>query len=155
MSKALKAAIFGLFIALIGLCCFGGYRLYQRHYLSSDMKRTLTAAMDQTASENDIEAYIREARLQVHTGRDTAILEKFETCVQLGKDASEIERRLWKDILDFSPGHPRSELHKQIYDAESKRAKDETHTAQNLYKEVRAELGLPPLADAATKSKSK
>jgi hypothetical protein len=160
MSKTLKAVTFALFIALIGLGCFGGYRLYQRRYLSSDMKRTLTAAMDPAASENDVVTYIRDARLQVHTERDIAILEKFETCMQLAKDASEIEQRLWKETLDsLSALGSRSEYRwpeKQAYDLKlEKLAKDEAGTAQKLYKEVRAELGLPPLPSVEARPKGK
>jgi hypothetical protein len=142
MSTTLKALIFGVSIGIIGLGCFGGYVLYQRHYLSSDIRRSLTAAMDPTATESDVLTYIRDARLQVRTERDRETLEKFETCVQLAKDASEIDQRLWKQILDFSPGHPRSQQEERMYDAEERRAKDEPDTAQKLYKEVRAALGL-------------
>jgi len=111
--------------------------------------------MDPAATEGDVLTYIRDARLQLHTERDAEILEKSETCLQLARDASEIDQRLWKQILSFSPGHPRSEQEKQMYDADEKRAKDESAIAQKLYKEVRDALGLRPLPKVEGKSKSK
>jgi len=185
MSRTSKAAIFGLLIAIIGFGCFGGYQLYQRRYISSDLKRTLLAAMDPTTSESDILVYIRDARLQVRTRKDAEILQKFQTCVQLGRDSSEINSRLMKEYFEdlgsmvsqnssfnklvalrseywaahlpvpkdlltrmdqaIADEKARQKRQKETWEAEEKRAKEEQATAQKLYKEVRAELGLPPL----------
>jgi hypothetical protein len=87
MGRTSKATGFGLLLVIIGLACFGSYRLYQRRYLSSDIKRTLKAAVDPAATEADVMAYIRDARLQVHTEKDAEVLQNFETCVQLKMQA--------------------------------------------------------------------
>jgi hypothetical protein len=99
MNRILKAAIYGFLIALAVCGSFGGYELYQRHHLSSDIKRTLTAAMDPSASEADVLTYIRDARLQVHTKKDADLSQKFQTCVQLAKDSSEINSRLFRETM--------------------------------------------------------
>jgi capsule polysaccharide export protein KpsE/RkpR len=148
MSKSLKSATLGLFVAVIGFGCFGGYQLYQWRYLSSDIKRTLTAAMDPLASENDVMAYVRDARLQVHTQKDAEILEKVETCTFSAKDASEIEARLLKQLTNQLWASKGRQQEKQLYNVAEKRAKDEERTAQGLSRELRAELGLPPLPNA-------
>lgn len=44
VDKTLKASIAGIVIVVTAVGGFGGYRLYQRHYLSSEIRRTLTAA---------------------------------------------------------------------------------------------------------------
>jgi hypothetical protein len=75
-------------LVIIGLACVGSCRLYQRRYLSSDIKPTLKAAMDPAATEADVMAYIRDARLQVRTEKDAEVLQNFQTCVQLAEDAS-------------------------------------------------------------------
>lgn len=103
------------------------------------------------ATEGDVLTYTRDARLQLHTERDAEILEKFETCVQLAKDASEIDQRLWKQILDFLPGHPRSEQEKQIYDADEKRAKDESGTAQKLLQGSACGVGVAAITERRRK----
>jgi hypothetical protein len=99
MTTAMKAAILGPLTAVMILSCFGGYQLYQRRYLSSDLKRTLIAAMDPAVTENDIVAYLHDARLQVRTRKDAEILQKFETTIQFAKDASEINNRLFNERM--------------------------------------------------------
>jgi hypothetical protein len=69
------------------------------HYLSSDLKRTLTAAMDDTSTQSDLAEYIRIARLQVRTGRDAGVLKKFQQSFQLAKDSSEIQSRHFSEAL--------------------------------------------------------
>lgn len=44
--------------------------------------------MDPAATEADVMAYIRDARLQVRTEKDAEVLQNFQTCVQLAEDAS-------------------------------------------------------------------
>lgn len=159
--------------------------MYQRCYLSSDLKRTLIAAMDPAVTENDIMAYIHEARLQVRTRKDAEVLQKFQTAIQLAKDASEIDSRLFKERMQsidsiLSRNTPFDKLvnvakqyqdsgipipkdllakidqasidaktdrnqQRGVWDAEEQREKEETTTAKALYKEVRSDLGLPPL----------
>lgn len=155
------------------------------------MKRTLTAAMDPAASEGDILAYIRDARLQIETKKDAEVLQKFQMVVQLTKDSSEINSRLFSEamrslesmasgdeystfdrLVNLRSQHKpvpkdleaqmdqaladveaRHKHEKEINDGEEKRAKDEANTAKDLYKEVRLELGLPPLPDSDRTSK--
>lgn len=68
-------------LVLFGLT-YGGWRLYQNH-LSTDLRSTLIAATDPTASDADIHAYLRRARLQIRTERDVEIFGKITTAVQL------------------------------------------------------------------------
>jgi len=99
MSRARKGAIPGIAIVVIGFGCFGGYELYEKRYLSSDLRRTLTAAMDPAATNGDIMAYVRDARLQIRTMKDAAVFQKFEECVQLSEDSNEINSRLFNDSM--------------------------------------------------------
>jgi hypothetical protein len=69
-------------VLLLSGVSYGGWRLYQRH-LSSDLRRTLIAAADPTASDADLQAYLHRARLQVRTERDAEIFGKIATAVQL------------------------------------------------------------------------
>ena len=180
-----------LVVAIAGI--FGGYVLYERHYLSSGLKRTLTAAMDASALENDVMTYLRDARLQVNTTRDAEVLEQLETCIQLAKDSREIsdrhlnramqslsnttdELRTFNSLVDLRSKYwgahmpvpknlqalideeaqnikTRRKQDEELYAIEEKRASDESNTANRLYKEVRAELGLTPLPATAPKAK--
>lgn len=67
-------------VAVASVAAYGIHR-FRDHYLSPELKRTLTAAMDTSATENDISAYLRDARLQVRTRKDAEILQEFETAV--------------------------------------------------------------------------
>jgi hypothetical protein len=99
MSRNLRTAVVGVLAIVLAGGCFGGYQLYQRRYLSSNMKRTLTAAMDPSATESDIRTYIRDARLQIHTRKDAEILQKFQTVVQLAKNSTETNTRLFNEAM--------------------------------------------------------
>jgi hypothetical protein len=73
-----------LLLSILLVCglIYGGCRLYQTH-LSSDLRGTLIAAADPTASDAELHAYLRRARFQVRTERDAEIFEKIATAVQL------------------------------------------------------------------------
>jgi hypothetical protein len=94
-----KPTLYGSAIAVIVCGSFGGYQLYQRHHLSSDLKRTLTAAMDSSATEEDVSTYLRDARLQVRTRKDAEILQKFQKAVHLAEDSSQITARLFNETF--------------------------------------------------------
>jgi len=100
MKRSVKVTILSVFIVFLVAGCIGGYRMYQRYYLSSDLRRTLTAAMDESATEADIQSYLRTARLQIRTKKDTNTVRDFEECLALAKDAAEISRRHWKESLE-------------------------------------------------------
>jgi len=178
MNKSLKVAIFAILIAVVGLSCIGGYQLYQRRYLSPDLKRTLTAALDPSATEGDILVYIRDARLQVRTNKDAEVLQKFQTCIRLAKDASELNNQVFQETLSSIGdglkciGLPHStqreiddilrcdkeqlaetKRKQELHSAMDARAKSEGSAAKTLYGEVRMELGLRPLP--ATEQTSK
>jgi len=99
VNRIKKIMLGGLFFGSTALLCFGGYRVYDRHYLSSDLKRTLVAAVDPSASENDLVAYIRDARLQVRTTRDREVFTSFQDSYRLLKDVSEMRSRRLSDAM--------------------------------------------------------
>ena len=90
MSRTATTLFVGVLAVILVGGCFGGYQLYQRHYLSSGMKRTLTAAMDPSATESDIRTYIRDARLQVHTSRDAKTADSDDVDQSFRFDADQI-----------------------------------------------------------------
>lgn len=94
-----KLTIFGVLIVAIIAGGFYAYQFYQGHHLSSDLRRTLTAGMDPSATEADEHVYIRDARLQIRTRKDAMVLNQFETCFRLFKDAEETNSRLLNDSL--------------------------------------------------------
>jgi hypothetical protein len=55
--------------------------------------------MDPSATEADIQAYIRDARLQVQMKKDAEVLNDFETCIQLANDSKEIEERIYRATM--------------------------------------------------------
>ncbi len=79
-----------LALTLSGIA-YGAFRLYERH-LSNGLRRTLLAAADATASNADIHAYLRRARLQIRTERDAEVFGKLATAVQLSDSARQHER---------------------------------------------------------------
>jgi hypothetical protein len=92
-----KARVLFVLVILLVAASYGGFQLYERH-LSSNLKRTLVAALDQSATDADILVYVREARLQVRTEKDKATLSKLEKMLQLAQDAQEIEQRHWQKL---------------------------------------------------------
>ncbi len=107
MTKKLIAGV--IFLALAGAAAFG-YEYYQWHHLSAELKRSLTAALDQSASRDDVRVYNRDARLQVRTQRDATVLAHFERLVSLSDALQEghvRKDREWRDSLSSmaSGGH--------------------------------------------------
>jgi hypothetical protein len=95
-----KIMVVAVMLILVGGAGAGGYYFYNTRCLSSDLRRTLTAAMDPSASENDILAYLRDARLQVRTKKDTEVLKKFQGAIDNAQSAQEIRNRQWQKTLD-------------------------------------------------------
>jgi len=71
-----------LCIAGIAAVSVVGYRAYQSH-LSSDLRRTLAAALSPGASIADVRTYQSDARRAVHTRKDREVDAKFERLAAL------------------------------------------------------------------------
>lgn len=106
MRKRLFVAL-GILVLLLAGAVYGSWSIYQ-HHLSADLRRTLTAAVDPTASDADVHAYLRDARLQVRTTRDKELLGKLTRIVQLSEDATEqgqlIDQSFHETLQSFSGG---------------------------------------------------
>ena len=61
MQRNMKLTIVVVSAAVLIAGCFGAYQLYQRTYLSSDLSRTLRAAMD-SRTEADVDFYLRRTK---------------------------------------------------------------------------------------------
>jgi len=81
--------IVSISLILLVAAGFGAYHLYDTRYLTPTLKRTLTAAMDSSASRFDILSYLRDARLQVRTKRDAEVLKMFQDAVDHVSSAHE------------------------------------------------------------------
>ena len=143
----MKSAILGYLsmMAIVGVLV--GYQEYDKRYISSDLRRTLTAAVDVTASQADIESYIRTARLQVRTKKDAALLGMYEQFMILSQIAAGRDARYrllqQRDSEDIRRGTPqewdeRGKQEKEAWDE----ARREEKEASELYKNVLKELGL-------------
>lgn len=150
-------------LPLVVAACYGGWRLYE-HHLSSDLRRTLVAAADPSASPADVQAYVRDARLQVRTERDNAELVKLVRLVQLQEDSEQLLASVKGDIaggpcpqlgqleqLDSSEvtssyGRSLAKQCKddmQLVEQEQKQVNNDTREFNRLFNELRADLGLP------------
>jgi hypothetical protein len=94
-----------------------GYRYYDQHCLSAEVKRTLKAVMDPAASKAEVLSYMRAVHLQVRTQKDVAVVSRLESAFQLARAA--------QGENDQDEG-------------------EKIETAIALSNEVRSELGLPP-----------
>lgn len=105
--KKVAGIFVGTLVVLSG--GFAGYQLYETRHLSSDLKRTLTAATDEHATEADLRSYFHDARLQVHTKKDEEVLQKFEKAAQLAANSTEISGQVFhaqlRSIGDLSSGY--------------------------------------------------
>jgi hypothetical protein len=79
-------------VAMTVGCGVASYHWYDKHHVSADLRRTITAALDASATDSDIRTYTRDARLQVHTTKDAALLSEFEQVVELGNRIDEMKR---------------------------------------------------------------
>jgi predicted Zn-dependent protease len=69
-------------LALIIGAGIGIYRHYQANHISSDLRRTLTAAVDPRCSMNDELTYLRDARAQVRSLRDAQLEDYLQSAVE-------------------------------------------------------------------------
>ena len=155
-------------LLLLVASSYGGRRLYE-HHLSSDLRQTLVAAADPSASLDDVQAYVRDGRLQVRTERDRAELAKLVKLVQLQEDSEQLFVNLKGDIA----GGPCPQLEQleqleqldssevtssygrnlateckdnmRLLEEEQKQVNNDTKEFNRLFGELRADLGLPPL----------
>lgn len=74
--KRIIATVFALLV--IGIV---GYELYDRYYMSRDLRRSLLAICDSHTTWADEQQYIREARLQVKTARDHEVFDSFQSAI--------------------------------------------------------------------------
>jgi len=119
MSKVSKALL--LLMAIL-ISALGAYA-YDRHHLSADLKQTLIEASYPSNTFDQIDTYLHEARLQVHTRKDQEVYGKFFQAV-----------RLAEGIHSSSPGSGSPEWREN--------AQENEQESKKLYTEVRADLGL-------------
>jgi len=81
-----------LFIAalVLGGSAYGGYDLYQ-HHISGSLRHILVAALDQHATDEEINRYIYAARLAVRTKRDAEVLADYEQAHMLFEQAIDLQ----------------------------------------------------------------
>lgn len=132
-------------LVVVGLGSFGGYWFYEQHHISSDLKRTILAALDSHSTENDFHVYMREARLQVRTRRDAIVLAKLENAAELANSSAEIWVRQYRESLD-SLRNPKTPSSRKLEDI--KRQYRQSHIAvpksiedhiQEAYRQEKAE----------------
>jgi hypothetical protein len=126
------------------LAGFLGYYLYQRH-LSSDLKRTLVAAMDPHCSVADVQQYLHAARPLVRTKRDAEVLAQMEHAFELDLDAQQTAQFLQQNPLPKLDQIWGAAHGKETWDMQNDSEHREQAEAGKLYNQVRAELGMPPL----------
>lgn len=72
-----------MILALLAVGGFFGYRWYDAHHISSDLRRILLAVMDSNATDADRAQYMREARLTIRTHKDEIVLGELEQAVHI------------------------------------------------------------------------
>jgi len=141
MSGILKRTMFGSAVVLAGVGCVGGHRQYQRH-ISAEVKRTLTAAMDTSATVAEDLEYINNARLQARTRKDSEVIQRFEKAVRYAQIADELMNQATVSLSATLQG--RVHLEQAVFDDDVERAKENGDTADRLFESIRPDLGLPP-----------
>jgi hypothetical protein len=71
-----SAVVLILLLLVFSASGYAAYNYYNNHHVSSDLKRTLTAAMDPANKDSDIESYMHDARVQVRTKKDSELIGK-------------------------------------------------------------------------------
>jgi hypothetical protein len=75
-------------LALLFSAAFAGVWYQER--VSGDFKRTIVALVDPSSTKEDVQAYLREARLRARTNKDRQLLEKAERAIYLDRDADRL-----------------------------------------------------------------
>lgn len=172
-----RGAMWGVTGAVLVAACLAGlagYHLYQRH-LSSNLKRTLVAAMDPHCSIADVQQYLHAARPLVRTKRDAEVLAQtqkaFEMAVAAQQTMDEYRQYTLRNLndtlqdatnkLEEYQGMSAAQVKEAIkedeqiekekkqlsdeWDRDNDDAVKEQAEAGKLFNQVRAELGMPPL----------
>jgi hypothetical protein len=145
-------------LVLAGLTAVGvGYRVYDTHRLSSDVRGFLRVCVDPTATIDDQRSYLRKAQVHIHTARDADAVQKVEQAERLFDSATQMIRGEHKEkqlrlISNLATGRTTSQTEQSAIEKQ-----DETYTearetlangalkaSEELYTEVRATMGLPP-----------
>jgi hypothetical protein len=144
--------------ALAGLTAvLGGYRVYDTHYLSSDVRGFLRVCVDPTATTGDQSLYLQKAQTHIHTTKDSDSVQKVEQARRLFDSAMEMIRGEHQEtnhwlMSNLATGRTISQAELSTIEKQ-----DETNTeardvlsngalkaSDELYDEVRATMGLPP-----------
>jgi len=133
--------MFGSAVVFVGVGCVWGHGRYQRH-ISAEVKLTLTAAMDPSATVAEDLEYIQSARLQARTRRDIEVIQRFEKAVRYAQIADEL---MDQATVSLSAAlHDRVHLEQAVFDDDIRRANENGDTADRLFESIRPDLGLPP-----------
>jgi hypothetical protein len=169
MNKTSRALAYILCAGLVVGACWGGYELYQEHYLSPEIKAALIAGLDPASNVDDLMTSLSDIRRRARTRKDVEIVEKFQRATELTVESSHMGTRTLNEAMESvapaDPGAapstisgladqqaeqaaPSIDLEAQAGQApadarkEKKQADDEARTAKKLYAEIRAELGV-------------
>jgi len=154
----------GLWIVKLSVFVFAGlittgaaYRVYDAHYLSSDVKGFLRVCVDPSATISDQKAYLRKAQTHIHTAKDDRTVQKVEEAQHLFDSAIQMIRgehrdkqlRLMGNLATGGTASQRelSAMEKQDEnDTEAREmlANGALKASEELYAEVRATMRLPP-----------
>jgi hypothetical protein len=143
---------------LAGLTAVGiGYRVYDTHYLSPDVKGFLHVCVDPTATTDDQKSYLRKAQAHIHTAKDADTVEKVEQAERLFGSATQMIRGEHKErqlrlISNLAAGRTTSQAEQSAIEKQDEAdtgarealAKGALKASEELYTEVRATMGLPP-----------
>ncbi len=100
-------------VALLVLLAAGsylGYYEYDHHHLTSDLKRTLQAALDPDTTDADAAAYLRQAHLQVRTKLDAEVEGRFQQAVTLAMSAAARQQRFMTWLQEQGQEDPAESL---------------------------------------------
>ncbi len=144
MRRGVALAVAGAVLASVCLAGFLGYYLYQ-HHLSSDLKRTLVAAMDPHCSVADVQQYLHAARPLVRTKRDAEVLAQTQEAFEMAADAQQTAQFLQQNPLQMLKQVWGAELGEETWKMQNDAEDREQVEATKLFNQVRSELGMPPL----------
>jgi len=144
--------------ALAGLIAVGGgYKVYDTHYLSSDVKGFLRVCVDPTATADDERSYLRKAQTHIHTTKDSDTVQKVEQAERLFDSATQMILGEHKEaqlryITNLAAGRTTSQEEQSAIEkqdeidtgARETLANGALRASEKLYAEVRATMGLPP-----------